>query len=159
MLHSDVSHVHHHHRLRYDIAFAFSLWAANSSLFERKMLNPDILKSYRNGTHTYADRKLNEEIFSSSMDLVEYSLTRSILRTFPITPLKYTWTTQNIYLSEKPAVNREYLLNTLTHEIGHALGLIHSPREDSIMFAFVSNNNNKTIKYRGHFSHSTTLWN
>ncbi|KYN35814.1 hypothetical protein ALC56_09838, partial [Trachymyrmex septentrionalis] len=77
---------------------AFSLWAANSSLFERKMLNPDILKSYRNGTHTYADR-----------------------------------------------VNREYLLNTLTHEIGYALGLTHCSREDSIMFAFVSIYNNNNI--------------
>ena len=50
-------------------AFAFLLWVANSSLlFERKMLNPDILISYRSGTHTYADRKLNEEICSSSFD-------------------------------------------------------------------------------------------
>ncbi|KAG5319814.1 D2MP protein, partial [Pseudoatta argentina] len=50
-------------------AFAFSLWAANSSLlFQRKTLNPDILISYRSGTHTYADRKRNEEICSSSFD-------------------------------------------------------------------------------------------
>ncbi|KYN29162.1 Interstitial collagenase [Trachymyrmex cornetzi] len=34
--------------------FAFSLWAANSSLsFERKTVNPDIFISYRSGTHTY----------------------------------------------------------------------------------------------------------
>jgi len=43
--------------------FAFSLWAAKS--FERKKLNPDILISYHSGTHTYADRKRNEEICSS----------------------------------------------------------------------------------------------
>ncbi|XP_011049290.1 PREDICTED: matrix metalloproteinase-24-like [Acromyrmex echinatior] len=50
-------------------AFAFSLWAANSSLsVQRKTLNPDILISYRSGTHTYADHKRNEEICSSSFD-------------------------------------------------------------------------------------------
>ncbi|KYN27850.1 Matrix metalloproteinase-16 [Trachymyrmex cornetzi] len=49
--------------------FAFSLWAANSSLpFERKTVNPDILISYRSGTHTYADRRRNEEICTSSLD-------------------------------------------------------------------------------------------
>ena len=51
----------------------------------------------------------------------------------------------HIYLIEKSAGN--YLLNTLTHEIGYALGLTHSSREDSIMFAFVTaNNNNKIVK-------------
>ncbi|XP_018377812.1 PREDICTED: stromelysin-3-like [Trachymyrmex cornetzi] len=49
--------------------FAFSLWAANSSLsFERKTINPDILISYRSGTYTYADRRRNEEICTSSLD-------------------------------------------------------------------------------------------
>ncbi|KYN41684.1 Macrophage metalloelastase [Trachymyrmex septentrionalis] len=76
-------------------AFAFSLWAANSSLlFERKMLDPDILISYRSGAKNLL-------------------VTRTIC---------------------------------LTHEIGHALGLTHSSREDSIMFAFVSNTNNKIVK-------------
>ncbi|XP_018377383.1 PREDICTED: neutrophil collagenase-like, partial [Trachymyrmex cornetzi] len=49
--------------------FAFSLWAANSSLsFERKTVNPDILIYYRSGTHTYTDRRRNEEICVSSLD-------------------------------------------------------------------------------------------
>ncbi|KYN45301.1 hypothetical protein ALC56_00246 [Trachymyrmex septentrionalis] len=63
-------------------AFAFSLWAANLFLsFERKTLNPDILISYCSDTHT---RTLIINVMKKfaplrSMDLVEYSLTRSIL--------------------------------------------------------------------------------
>ncbi|KAG5345716.1 MMP15 protein, partial [Acromyrmex heyeri] len=133
-------------------AFAFSLWAANSSLsFQRKPLNPDILISYRSGTHTYADRKRNEEICSSSFDGTGGVLAHAF---YPTNVVNYTaeihvdsteqW---HIYLTEKSASNKDYLLNTLTHEIEHALGLTHSSREDSIMFAFVTaNNSNKIVK-------------
>ena len=111
-------------------AFAFSLWAANSSLsFERKTLNPDILISYRSGTHTYADRKLNEEICSSSFD-GPGGLAHAF---YPSNVANYTaeihvdsaepWHIL-VYLTEKSASNKD-LLNTLTHEIGHALGLTH----------------------------------
>ncbi|EGI58968.1 Putative matrix metalloproteinase 095L, partial [Acromyrmex echinatior] len=51
----------------------------------------------------------------------------------------------HIYLTEKSASKKDYLLNMLTHEIGHALGLTYSSREDSIMFAYVTANNKDKI--------------
>ncbi|KYN30387.1 Matrilysin [Trachymyrmex septentrionalis] len=96
----------------------------------------------------YADRKHNEEICSASFDGPNGILAHAF---YPSNVLNYTaeihvdsaelW---RIYLSEKPAVNKHYLLYTLTHDIGHPLS--HSSREDSIMFAFAGNNNNKIIK-------------
>ena len=116
-------------------AFAFSLWPANSSLsFQSKTLNPDILISYRSGIYTYANRKRSEEICSSSFDGPGGVLIHAF---YPSNVANYTaeihidatkpW---HIYLTEKSASNKDYLLNTLTHEIGHALGVTHSSRED-----------------------------
>ena len=95
-------------------AFAFSLWAANSSLsFKRKTLNPDILISYRSGTHTYADRKCNEEICCSSFDGLGGIFAHAF---YPSNVANYTaeihvdsaepW---HIYLTEKSASNKDCL--------------------------------------------------
>ena len=100
-------------------------------------------------THTYADRKRNEEICTPSFDGPDGILTHAF---YPSNVANYTaeihvdsadpW---HIYLTKKSASNKDYLLNTLTHEIGHALGLTHSSHEDSIMFAYVTAKNKDKI--------------
>ncbi|EGI68926.1 hypothetical protein G5I_02362 [Acromyrmex echinatior] len=90
-----------------------------NSSFQRKTLNPDILISYRSGTHTYADRKHSEEICSASFDgsgILAHAF-------YPSNVVNYTaeihvdaaelW---QIYLTEKSASNKDYLLNTLNIE-------------------------------------------
>ncbi|XP_024882776.1 matrix metalloproteinase-2-like [Temnothorax curvispinosus] len=119
---------------------AFDLWAANSSLtFERDSLNPDILISFREGRHAMLYSRRNEPC-SSAFRGPNGDVAHAF---FPTGDPNFvsevhvdkaeTW---HIQLTKNPPGTYN-LLQTLTHEIGHALGLPHTFREDSVMFAFV----------------------
>ncbi|XP_018365194.1 PREDICTED: matrix metalloproteinase-24-like [Trachymyrmex cornetzi] len=128
-------------------------WAKTHLTWNFQLADPQTLQTTEfAGTHTYADRRRNEEICTSSLDGPGGVLAHAF---YPPTVNNYSseihidsaepW---HIYLTDKSASsNKDYLLNTLIHEIGHSLGLPHSSREESIMFAVVTaRNNNKIAK-------------
>ncbi|XP_024872527.1 matrix metalloproteinase-2-like [Temnothorax curvispinosus] len=119
---------------------AFDLWAANSSLtFERDSLNPDILISFRERHHTML-RSQENELCAAPFDGPHKDVAHAFFLTGEPNYVSEVHVdkseTCHIQLNKNPPGTYN-LLQTLTHEIGHALGLAHSRREDSVMFAYV----------------------
>ncbi|XP_011708367.1 PREDICTED: stromelysin-2-like [Wasmannia auropunctata] len=108
-------------------------------------VNPDILISFRNGVHTFANRR-NGDVCPYALDGPDDVLAHA----FPLSDRDgqiaeiHVDKTEPWYiqLNMNPP-EKIHLLLILTHEIGQALGLHHSPRNDSIMFAYA------TSKYPG----------
>ncbi|XP_050453269.1 matrilysin-like [Cataglyphis hispanica] len=122
---------------------AFALWATSSSLrFARDSLRPDILISYRTGAHTYANVE-NGDVCPAVFEGPGGALAHAF---FPTGAADFSsevhvddeepW---YVRLNKNPS-DKYHLLLTLTHEIGHALGLQHSMRNDSVMFPYIPDN-------------------
>ncbi|XP_018405480.1 PREDICTED: matrix metalloproteinase-2-like [Cyphomyrmex costatus] len=102
-----------------------------------------ILISYREGFHTYVDSRRNEicsGLFDGPGGVLGHAFapTNDLVQTTEIhIDGSEHW---HIYLNENVPDNKVHLLYTLTHEIGHSLGMSHSTYRDSIMFLYVTNN-------------------
>ncbi|XP_050452189.1 neutrophil collagenase-like [Cataglyphis hispanica] len=122
---------------------AFALWAASSSLrFARDSLRPDILVSYRTGAHTYANVE-NGDVCPAAFEGPGGGLAHAFLPTGAVdfasevhVDDEEPW---HVLLNKNPS-DKYHLLLTLTHEIGHTLGLQHSMRNDSVMFPYIPDN-------------------
>ncbi|XP_050452194.1 interstitial collagenase-like [Cataglyphis hispanica] len=122
---------------------AFALWATSSSLrFARDSLRPDILISYRTGTHTYANVE-NGDVCPAVFEGPGGAFAHSF---FPTGAADFS---SEVHVDDeepwhvrlnKNLSDKYHLLLTLTHEIGHALGLQHSMRNDSVMFPYIPDN-------------------
>ncbi|XP_025270694.1 matrix metalloproteinase-24-like [Camponotus floridanus] len=118
---------------------AFALWSEQSALtFSRDSLRPDILISYQSGAHAYENSDNGGSCpspFAGPGSVVAHAF-------FPtgepdqVTEVHVDETEPWHITLTKPSSDRLYLLQTLTHEIGHTLGLTHSTRDDSVMYAY-----------------------
>ncbi|KAL6258261.1 hypothetical protein P5V15_010198 [Pogonomyrmex californicus] len=119
---------------------AFEMWTANLSLtFERDTMNPAIVLSFRKGFHTFVDpRHRGSRICPSLLDGPDNVLAHAFLPSSEVSEVHVDnvekW---HIELTANPD-DTIHLLHTLTHEIGHALGLHNSLQKGAIMYAFVS---------------------
>jgi len=118
------------------------MWAANSSLtFVRKTLNPDILISFREGTHVNVNKR-NGEICSAILDGPGGTLAHAFYSTGngnDVTEVHVDRTEPWHILVNRLVIypaDKMNLLQTFVHEISYTLGLPHSEHEASIMFAY-----------------------
>ncbi|XP_071642957.1 matrix metalloproteinase-16-like [Temnothorax longispinosus] len=119
---------------------AFDLWSQHSALtFERSETNPDIIIYFRTLRHGNTNIDVNGPNCSAKFDgpgnvlahahfLTDVAGFVSEIHVDGDEP----W---HIHVGKHPA-DKFSLHYTLTHEIGHSLGLPHNKRRTSVMFAF-----------------------
>ncbi|XP_024876483.1 matrix metalloproteinase-19-like, partial [Temnothorax curvispinosus] len=105
--------------------------------FERSETNADIVISWRRVRHYNTNTKVNGAICSNKFDGPGNVLAHASLPTDQAGFVSEVhvdgdepW---HIYINKHPA-DRFSLHYTLTHEIGHSLGLVHNRRKTSVMF-------------------------
>ncbi|XP_050464556.1 stromelysin-2-like [Cataglyphis hispanica] len=115
-------------------------YGSSSLRFARDSLRPDILISYRTGAHTYANVE-NGDVCPAVFEGPGGALAHAFLPTgtadFSSEVHVGDEEPWHVLLNKNPS-DKYHLL--LTHDIGHALGLQHSMRNDSVMFPYVPDN-------------------
>ncbi|EFN63421.1 Stromelysin-2 [Camponotus floridanus] len=118
---------------------AFALWSEQSSLtFSRDTLQPDIQISYQAGPHAYENSD-NGDSCLSPFTGPESAVAHAFFpmgATNHVTEVHVDETEPWYITLARPPSDKLYLLQTLTPEICHTLGLTHSLREDSVMYAY-----------------------